>query len=207
MPGAVARTSTQALVNATLPYGLAIACKGLEKACTDDKGLLEGLNCYNGKCTYQGVAEAFELEYTDPATLLGSNWAYTRTKKNDTPWGVSFLLWNSKYTNIRGEPAGEQGCFCKKAQKKRPMASKIKNIHWQTREGCARMIFHTVIVCPFRAIRPNMVILTQMGAVVKKKVSRFWQLRQAYQKHIIRKKGCDDPYGNGQGRNVRQDHA
>lgn len=73
MPGAVARTSTQALVNATLPYGLAIACKGLEKACTDDKGLLEGLNCYNGKCTYQGVAEAFELEYTDPATLLGSN--------------------------------------------------------------------------------------------------------------------------------------
>ena len=33
------------------------------------------------------------------------------------------------------------------------------------------MIFHTVIVCPFRAILPNMVIVTQMGAVVKKKVS------------------------------------
>ena len=34
-----------------------------------------------------------------------------------------------------------------------------------------------------------------------------WQRRLAYQKHTIRKKGCDDPYGNGQGRNVRQDHA
>lgn len=70
MPGAVARTSTQALVNATLPYGLAIAGKGLEKACADDKGLLEGLNCYDGKCTYRGVAEAFGMEYTDPATLI-----------------------------------------------------------------------------------------------------------------------------------------
>lgn len=70
MPGAVSRTSTQALVNATLPYGLAIAGKGLEKACAEDKGLLEGLNCYDGKCTYLGVAEAFGLEYTDPATLI-----------------------------------------------------------------------------------------------------------------------------------------
>ena len=52
-----------------------------------------------------------------------------------------------------------------------------------------------------------MVILPRMGAVVKGKVSEKWQLRQAYQKHIIRKKGCDDPYGNGQGRYVRQDHA
>lgn len=70
MPGAVARTSTQALTNATLPYGLAIAGKGLEAACAADKGLLEGLNCYDGKCTYLGVAEAFGLEYTDPASLI-----------------------------------------------------------------------------------------------------------------------------------------
>jgi alanine dehydrogenase len=70
MPGAVARTSTQALTNATLPYGLKIASKGLEKACADDKGLLEGLNCYDGKCTYRGVAEAFGLEYVDPKSLI-----------------------------------------------------------------------------------------------------------------------------------------
>lgn len=70
MPGAVARTSTQALTNATLPYGLKIASKGLEKACADDKGLLEGLNCYDGSCTYQGVAEAFGLEYVDPKSLI-----------------------------------------------------------------------------------------------------------------------------------------
>jgi len=70
MPGAVSRTSTQALVNATLPYGLQIANKGLEAACKADPGLMEGLNCYDGKCTYAGVAEAFGLEYTDPAVLL-----------------------------------------------------------------------------------------------------------------------------------------
>lgn len=71
MPGAVSRTSTQALVNATLPYGLQIASMGLENACRKDKGLMEGLNCYAGKCTYQSVAEAFGLEFTDPRTLLG----------------------------------------------------------------------------------------------------------------------------------------
>ena len=70
MPGAVARTSTQALVNATLPYGLELAAKGVEKACAADEGLLAGLNCYDGKCTFQGVAEALNLEYTDPATLI-----------------------------------------------------------------------------------------------------------------------------------------
>ena len=70
MPGAVSRTSTQALTNATLPYGLTIAAKGLEQACREDKGLLEGLNCYDGKCTYRGVAEAFDLPYTDPTALI-----------------------------------------------------------------------------------------------------------------------------------------
>lgn len=71
MPGAVSRTSTQALVNATLPYGLQIASKGLEKACAEDMGLMAGLNCYDGKCTYLHVAEAFGLEYTDPMKLEG----------------------------------------------------------------------------------------------------------------------------------------
>lgn len=70
MPGAVSRTSTQALVNATLPYGLQIASKGLEQACAVDNGLLEGLNCYDGKCTYRNVADAFGLEYIDPNGLI-----------------------------------------------------------------------------------------------------------------------------------------
>ena len=70
MPGAVARTSTNALVNATLPYGLQIASLGVEAACKKDKGLMEGLNCYAGKCTYRSVAEAFGLDFTDPAELL-----------------------------------------------------------------------------------------------------------------------------------------
>ena len=70
MPGAVARTSTLALSNATLPYGLQIAKLGAEGACKADKGLMEGLNCYDGKCTYPGVAEALGLEYMAPATLL-----------------------------------------------------------------------------------------------------------------------------------------
>ena len=70
MPGAVARTSTLALANATLPYGLKLAEKGVEGACAADKGLLEGLNCYDGKCTYLGVAEALGLEYVDPAGLI-----------------------------------------------------------------------------------------------------------------------------------------
>lgn len=69
MPGAVARTSTLALSNATLPYGLELAAKGLE-ACREDKGLLAGLNCCQGKCTFPGVAEALGLGYSDPATLI-----------------------------------------------------------------------------------------------------------------------------------------
>lgn len=70
MPGAVARTSTMALVNATLPYGLELAAKGVEDACAQDPGLLSGLNCYAGHCTFPGVAEALGLEYTAPDALL-----------------------------------------------------------------------------------------------------------------------------------------
>ena len=72
MPGAVARTSTRALVNSTLPMGLKLANMGAEAALAQEKGLMEGLNCYAGKCTYPGVAEALGLEYVDPATLIWS---------------------------------------------------------------------------------------------------------------------------------------
>lgn len=70
MPGAVPRTSTLALTGATLPYTLKIANMGAEAACKADSALLKGLNTYNGKVTFQGVAEAHGLEYIDPTTLF-----------------------------------------------------------------------------------------------------------------------------------------
>jgi alanine dehydrogenase len=61
MPGAYARTSTFALNNATLRYGLKLAADGAEKACREDAGLKNGLNMYKGAITCQPVAEAFGL--------------------------------------------------------------------------------------------------------------------------------------------------
>ena len=69
MPGAVPRTSTFALTNATLPYALALANKGFEKAIQEDKGLAEGVNTYAGKLTYEAVAASQNLEYTPLETL------------------------------------------------------------------------------------------------------------------------------------------
>ena len=63
MPGAVARTSTLALSNVTLPYGLALADKGLVDAARDHPELAKGINVLNGTVTYQAVAEAFGLSY------------------------------------------------------------------------------------------------------------------------------------------------
>lgn len=57
MPGACARTSTEALTNATLPYAMQIVKKGWKQACQDDKGLANGLNVAFGKVTHAGVAQ------------------------------------------------------------------------------------------------------------------------------------------------------
>lgn len=70
MPGAVAHTSTTALTNATLPFGLALAENGLENAVRADKRLYEGVNCYKGKIVYKGVAEAFGMEHVELGSLL-----------------------------------------------------------------------------------------------------------------------------------------
>ncbi|WP_273150733.1 alanine dehydrogenase [Methylophaga thiooxydans] len=70
MPGAVARTSTFALTNATLPFIMALAQKGLKGALLDDKHLLAGLNIYRGQVTYQAVAEAHGYDYSSPESLL-----------------------------------------------------------------------------------------------------------------------------------------
>ena len=71
MPGAVPRTSTIALTNATLSYGLQIADKGLEKACQDNKAIISAVNTYDGKLTCRNVADSFEgYTYTPFETLL-----------------------------------------------------------------------------------------------------------------------------------------
>ena len=70
MPGAVARTSTYALTNVTLPYAVAIANKGYLQAIKDDQALAKGVNVINGKVTFQAVAEALELEYTPLAQVI-----------------------------------------------------------------------------------------------------------------------------------------
>ena len=71
MPGAVARTSTFALNNATLPFVLALADKGWRKACLEDAHLRRGLNVHAGKLTCKPVAEAQGLSYT-PAEQLAA---------------------------------------------------------------------------------------------------------------------------------------
>lgn len=64
MPGAVGRTSTYALTNATLPYALKLADLGYQKACKEDPGLAEGINIDQGKITNMPVADTFDMEYS-----------------------------------------------------------------------------------------------------------------------------------------------
>ncbi|MDX1660809.1 MAG: alanine dehydrogenase [Gemmatimonadota bacterium] len=70
MPGAVPRTSTIALTNATLPYARKIAGQGWRRACRESEPLRKGLNVVHGKVVYPGVAEAFDLEYHDPDPMV-----------------------------------------------------------------------------------------------------------------------------------------
>jgi alanine dehydrogenase len=70
MPGGVPRTSTLALTNATLPYGLRLARKGWKQACKDDRALALGLNVVEGKVVYPGVAEAFGLPLIPVESVL-----------------------------------------------------------------------------------------------------------------------------------------
>jgi alanine dehydrogenase len=72
MPGGVARTSTYALNNVTLPFGLAIADKGYKQALLDNPHLLNGLNVIGGKVTYKPVAEDLGYRFYEPTTLLAA---------------------------------------------------------------------------------------------------------------------------------------
>jgi len=70
IPGAVPHTSTMALTNATLRYALALADKGWQRACREDKALARGLNIVEGKVTFEAVADVFGLPYTPVDELL-----------------------------------------------------------------------------------------------------------------------------------------
>jgi len=70
MPGAVARTSTIALGNATMPFMLDLADKGWKQACQDDPHLLDGLNVHAGKLTYFAVGKALGIDVTSPQVIL-----------------------------------------------------------------------------------------------------------------------------------------
>jgi alanine dehydrogenase len=70
MPGGVPRTSTLALTNATLPYAMQLANKGWKRALGESPALLKGLNMTEGKVTYEAVAEAFGLDFTEPGRFL-----------------------------------------------------------------------------------------------------------------------------------------
>lgn len=70
MPGAVGRTSTYALTNATLPYVLKIANKGWRHAAKEDSTLAKGLNIVNGNVCFEAIADAFDFDYVPPKELL-----------------------------------------------------------------------------------------------------------------------------------------
>ncbi len=69
MPGAVPRTSSLALANATLPYAVQIANRGID-ALASDCALLKGLNTFGGRCTHPAVAQTFGLDYVEPRRAL-----------------------------------------------------------------------------------------------------------------------------------------
>ena len=70
MPGGVPRTSTFALNTATLPYLIRLANKGYQKALSEDKNFLAGLNICKGQVTYKAVADVFGYEYVDPNKII-----------------------------------------------------------------------------------------------------------------------------------------
>jgi len=70
MPGAVPRTSSLALANATLPYAMKLADRGAAEAMRGDPALLKGLNTAGGRCTHPAVAETFDFEFCQPLMAL-----------------------------------------------------------------------------------------------------------------------------------------
>lgn len=76
MPGAVARTSTIALTNVTIPYGVQIANKGYKQAALDNKAIARGMNIFEGKVAYRAVAEAHGYDYVNIYDCLSASAAH-----------------------------------------------------------------------------------------------------------------------------------
>jgi len=72
MPGAVGRTSTLSLTNATLPYALKLADAGYRAACADNPGLAAGINIERGRITHKPVADTFGIEFTPSSAARGN---------------------------------------------------------------------------------------------------------------------------------------
>ena len=72
MPGGVPRTSTLALNKATIPFLSRLADKGYEKAFTEDKNFLAGLNVFKGQVTYKAVADTFGYKYLSPTEAISN---------------------------------------------------------------------------------------------------------------------------------------
>ena len=70
MPGGVPRTSTIALNKATLPYLVKLANRGYQKALSEDKNFLAGLNVHKGHVTYKAVADVFGHQYANASEIL-----------------------------------------------------------------------------------------------------------------------------------------
>ena len=70
MPGGVPRTSTLALNNATLPFLVKLANKGYQKALSEDKNFLAGLNVHKGQVTYKAVADVFGHDFVEPGEAI-----------------------------------------------------------------------------------------------------------------------------------------
>ncbi len=73
MPGAYARTATQALTNVTFPFVQLLADCGLSEAIQRQPALASGLNVVGGKVTHRAVADAHRMPYVDPRTLMNGN--------------------------------------------------------------------------------------------------------------------------------------
>ncbi len=83
IPGAVPRTSTLALTNATLPYALAIASSGWRRACLDDADLARGVNVAEGRVTHPGVAEAFGVAFEPLEDAWHRCWSEARAGERE----------------------------------------------------------------------------------------------------------------------------
>ena len=88
MPGAVPRTSTYALTNATMPYVIKLAERGWKSACQADSSLAKGLSTHEGELLSEQVASDLELPFTDPATVLARSLNRTTPRPRKTTDGL-----------------------------------------------------------------------------------------------------------------------